>query len=129
MNADNARYIPGTCNIGKEEIEQRKKPAIILFVIFIAAIVVLKLFTSNHLWRLLIFFPAAGFGISFLQWYLKFCVAFGLKGIYNFDQVGKTVAVAQDENLKKDKAKVRQMVVVGVLFGIVSAIVYYFLPF
>ena len=127
LNHDDG-YVPGVCNIGKKEIEQRKKPAVITFWLFVLCIVVFVIIGLHGFWKLLLFFPAMAFGISFLQWYLKFCLSFGLKGMYNFGDVGKTSIVGLKENARKDRMKVWKMIITGISFGITVAGVYYFLP-
>jgi hypothetical protein len=121
-------YIPGTCNIGKEEIKARRNVAIISTVIAIVLIAVLLMFHTNKLWRFTLFLPATSIGIGFQQWYNKFCVAFGLNGVFNFGNIGKTFTVEQKENFQKDRAKAWKMISIGIIFGLLLAILFYFLP-
>ena len=122
------KYIPGTCNIGKEEIRIRRNGAIIGAILTVICIILFQWFDVNRGWRLLISIPIATSAISIQQWYLKFCVAFGLKGIFNFDELGKFVNITDKEQLKKDRAKSYRMIITGILIGLVAAIVYYLLP-
>lgn len=121
-------YIPGTCNIGREEIIRRRAGAIIGLIITIIFIVIMQWFKIDHWWRLLIFLPVTSTVISFEQWYFKFCVAFARMGVYNFGPIGKTYKVENTEYLKKDRAKARRMNLAGILAGAVAAVVYFFLP-
>jgi hypothetical protein len=75
-----------------------------------------------------VFFPVALSAIGFLQARLKFCVNFGMRGVYNFDDPGKTFTVEQQEDLKKDRAKSMRMITIGIMIGVLIAIVYFFLP-
>jgi hypothetical protein len=119
------KYIPGVCNIGTEEIRRRRNGALFFGAITAIEIILLRIFDVSQIWRLTLFIPATSLGIGFQQWYLKFCVGFGLKGVFNFEEIGKTYSIEQKENLKKDRKKVRQMIWVGIGFGLLTAILFY----
>lgn len=128
ISKEENRYIPGTCNIGPKEIQMRKKASIAAGIFCAAAMAFVLLFDVDKYWRLLLFFPASGFAVTFQQWYNKFCVAFGMKGVFNFGEMGKTFSVEQQENFKQDRIRAWKMIVFGVVFGLVTALVFFFLP-
>jgi hypothetical protein len=121
-------YIPGTCNIGPAEIKARRNVALVSAIISVGLIIILPLIHADKILRLVVFFPATSAGVGFQQWYNHFCVAFGLKGVFNFGDIGKTFTVEQKENFKKDRTKAQKMISIGVLFGLVIAILFYILP-
>ncbi len=121
------KYITGVCNIGPEEIKRRRNGAIFSGVLTLVEIILLSVFRVNPLWRLTLFIPAASLGVGFLQWYNKFCVAFGLMGVFNFGEIGTTFSVEQREDLKRDRAKARRMILLGIVFGLICAVCFYFL--
>jgi len=125
---ENTDYIPGVCNIGKEERKARRNWPIGTSVFTVVLIIALQLLNANHFWRLLIFFPVAAFAITFQQVYFGFCVAYGSNGLYNFGPMGKPNKTTSEENLQKDKAKVKKMVITGIVAGIVAALIYFALP-
>ena len=51
-----------------------------------------------------------------------------MKGIFNFGDLGKTFTVEQKEDYKKDRAKAQKMIAAGIIFGILLAVAFYFLP-
>lgn len=120
-------YIPGICNIGKKEIERRKFAAIFSFFLCILCIGLVQLLGLSKEWRLLLFVPAASLGVSFQQWYFKFCVAFGIKGVFNFGNIGKSFTVDQKEYFKKDRIKAWKMIISGVLFGFIVALIFHYM--
>lgn len=124
----NSEYIPGTCNIGPKEIKARRNSAIISAIIGIILIIVLLTLHTDKLWRLFLFLPATSVGVGFQQWYFHFCVNFGLRGVFNFGDMGKTFTVDQQESYQKDRAKAWKMISWGILFGIVLTILFYLLP-
>lgn len=125
----NNHYIPGVCNIGKDEMKRRKIAALSSLAVTIILIVVLLLLPENRLWRLTLFVPVTSFAVSFQQWYFRFCVAFGIKGIFNLGNLGKSDTIQQAEFRKKDRAKAWQMINTGIVAGIIAATVFYYLPF
>lgn len=118
-------YIPGTCNIGPKQLVGRKRTSILAAALSISLILFLLIFRVDKVWRLTLFLPAATFGVTFQQWYYKFCVAIGMKGIFNF---GQKFTAEQKENFKKDRIKVLKMLAVGILFGIVITALFCLLP-
>lgn len=126
--AGKPEYIPGTCNIGPAEIKKRRNIAVFSAVLAVAVIILLEIIQPDKTWRLLLFIPAALFGVGVQQWYNKFCVAFGIKDIFNFGDIGKTFSVEQKENFQKDRAKAWKMIITGIMFGLLVAIIFYILP-
>lgn len=103
-------YVPGVCNIGREEIRMRWMTGWIGFGITIAIWLGLILANTSAAWRLWLFVPAYVSAIGLLQATMHFCVAFGAKGLFNFKpEVGKTETVDQAEFRAKDKAKAIQI--------------------
>lgn len=127
-NDSDNHYIPGACNIGHEEIRRRKKATVFSIVLTITVIVLLFMLDANKTWRLILFIPATSLGVSFQQWYFKFCVAFGIKGVFNFGDIGKTFSIDQKENYRKDRIKAWQMIISGMVFGLILALIFYFMP-
>lgn len=120
-------YIPGTCNIGPQEINARKKFAFFSAGLSLILIAALLGFHVDKIWRLTLFIPAVSFGVGFQQWYNKFCVNFGLRGVFNFGDIGKTFTVEQQENYKKDRAKAWKMINIGIAFGVIVTVLFYIL--
>jgi Ni/Fe-hydrogenase subunit HybB-like protein len=127
MNSQN-EYIPGTCNIGPKEIAMRKRASIYAAIFFIGLTTLMLTLQIDKYWRLILFIPAATFGVTFQQWYFKFCVYFGLKGVFNFGDMGQQFTIEQKENYKKDRIKVAKMITLGVLFGLLVTATIYLLP-
>lgn len=120
-------YIPGTCNIGKAEIIARRNFAIMMGILSVIAGAAMFYFHVNKLWRLILFLPLASFIIGIQQWYYKFCANFGLRGIFNFGELGKQIPVEMLDMIKADRRKAIQILVTGVILGIVLAVGFYFI--
>ena len=128
MENESESYIPGVCNIGKKEIRRRKLFAIAGLLITVICILIMQVYHTNRAWRLLIFFPAASSATGFIQAYSKFCLAFGMKGVFNFGNIGSTFSTGQKEHLKKDRKKAIQILSLSMALGLGFAIAYFLLP-
>ena len=124
---DTNKYIPGVCNIGREELKRRKNGIYLSLTLLILIVLVIHFSHAANGWKLLVFIPVAYVVISWQQWYFKFCVRFGLSGVFNFGDIGKAFTVEQKEYYRKDRAKALKMIMVGVIIGMAVAIIYYLL--
>ena len=96
-------YIPGTCNIGKGEIRQRQLVALFGIFLTVSSASALLATDQSRSSRLSIFIPALVFSIGFVQSRSKFCLAYGLAGIFNFEKLGKITKVQSVEDRKADR--------------------------
>ena len=78
-------YVPGQCNIGQAEIAGRRRAGHVGVVATIGLLAVLVAIGAPPLTRLVIAVPAAVAASGYLQARLRFCAAFGSRGVYNFD--------------------------------------------
>ncbi len=85
-------YQPGACNIGPAEITRRRQAGHVGLAVTIVALVGLVAIDAPPVARLLIALPAATSASGYLQARFKFCAGFGSKGIYNFGELGQTIA-------------------------------------
>ena len=114
-------YIPGTCNIGADEIIRRQRSG---WISLAAAIVLWSAFiwlNVDPVWRLALFIPATLAATGFLQAYMHFCTYFGFASLLNFGGVGRTDSVVQAEYRRQDRRKAWQIVAYAVVMGVVVA--------
>ena len=110
IQSSKATYVPGTCNIGPDEIKMRMTAGWFGIVV-------------SPWTRLVLFFPATIGALGFLQGAFHFCVAFGMEGLFNVtNPAGKTESVSQKEFRAADKKKAIQIIAYSVLIGIVVAV-------
>ncbi|MEN9679744.1 MAG: hypothetical protein RLZ57_873 [Actinomycetota bacterium] len=100
-------YVSGACNIGQQEIKRRYQTAI-----FGAALYLIFAIVG---WQNFIFVPALIASIGFVQARKKFCVAFGLMGVFNFGATGITQKVAGKKELSEDRKYAVSVLVQGIL--------------
>ena len=117
MNTNN--YIPGVCNIGKEEINKRKRAGILGLILTVLTYSLFIYFEVSKEIRFLTFIPAIISTVGFLQARMRFCAYYGLAEMFNFDSLGKSNKVDNNEFVRKDKKRARQIIYYSVLIGIV----------
>jgi hypothetical protein len=115
-------YIPGVCNIGREEIKQRKIVGIIGLIATVVTLFLLIYFNASTGFKLFIFIPAVISSIGFLQARAHFCIYYGWVSLFNFDSLGKKNKVEKDEYKIADKKKSFRIVVYSLLIGLIIVI-------
>ena len=89
-----ADYIPGTCNIGGDELRSRRIVAAIGFVLSLSALITFIATDVSQSARLGIFIPLLVMSIGWVQSRKKFCLAYGFTGTFNFGKLGQISRVA-----------------------------------
>jgi glucose-6-phosphate-specific signal transduction histidine kinase len=120
-------YIPGTCNIGNEQLAKRKRFLVKCILVTVLGVSYQLVFHSDKVLRLLMFIPFAVTAVAAQQVFYKFCYRFGLTGLYGFGELGKEKNAEEDEFKKLDRKKSQRMIVSSVIIGIILSIAYYFL--
>lgn len=121
-------YIPGACNIGEKEVQFRRRSFFITAIVLVVVIILLQVTHTSHTWRLLLFPVLAGLILNGQQIYFRFCVMFGAKGVFNFDEVGRVHTVEQKEYARLDRIKAWRMIISSTIIALVLTVLYYFLP-
>jgi hypothetical protein len=122
------QYIPGTCNIGKNEIRQRQIVALIGLGLTIFSFAGFVASSAEPQVRLGIFLPSLVMSVGFIQSRKKFCLAFGFLGTFNFGKLGQMNKVADKASLKADRKTA--LVILGQAIALAAAVtlVTYILP-
>ena len=122
-------YIPGGCNIGREEIARRRAAAIAGGVATAGIAALLVVSGAPDALRLLVAVPAAGTAIAALQVRNRFCVAYASQGVYNVDgPAGGISQVADAEARRADRRRAARMVAAGAAAGALAALALILLP-
>jgi hypothetical protein len=99
------QYVPGTCNIGPEEIALRRRAGHVGLAVTAALGAALLRSDLHPAWRLTLALPAAGAASGYLQARQRFCANYGFRGLYNFERRGQErsvdVAGAQEEDRRR----------------------------
>jgi hypothetical protein len=103
------RYVPGTCNIGSEEIALRRRAGHIGLAVTAALATALLRSDLHPAWRLTLALPAAGAASGYLQARQRFCANFGFRGVYNFDARGHEQHVADEQAEAADRRRSMQI--------------------
>ncbi len=123
-----ATYQPGVCNIGPDEIRRRRRSGHVGLFSAVGLYAVLVAIGAPPIARALVGLPAVISASGYLQAHFKFCAGFGSRGIFNFGAVGETEQVADEGARAQDRARARQIGLLGFAVGIVVAIVAVVVP-
>jgi hypothetical protein len=122
-------YVPGGCNIGREEIARRRSAAVTGALVTIGTAAVLIATGAPDLARLLVAIPAAGTAIAALQVRNRFCVAYAAQGVYNVDgAAGEVNRVGDADALRRDRRRAARMVAAGAAAGALAALALLLIP-
>ena len=111
------QYVPGTCNIGPEEIALRRRAGHIGLAVTAALATALLRSDLHPAWRLTLALPAAGAASGYLQAQQRFCANFGFRGVYNFDARGHEQRVAGERAAAEDRRRALQIAAASAAIG------------
>jgi hypothetical protein len=117
------QYVPGTCNIGPQEIALRRRAGHVGLAVTAALAAALLRSNANRAWRLALALPAAGAASGYLQARQHFCANFGLRGVYNFTTRGHEQQVGSDEARAADRRRALQISAASAGIGLGVAVV------
>lgn len=112
------QYVPGTCNIGSEEIALRRRAGHIGLAVTAALATALLRSDLHPAWRLTLALPAAGAAAGYRQARERFCADFGWRGVYNFGRRGLEDQVTADQDLAQDRRKALQIAAASGAIGV-----------
>lgn len=115
ISGHSSDYVAGSCNIGPSEIHRRYQVAItggVLYTILAIALIASNQSTTT---RLIAFAPAMLASVGFIQARARFCFAYGLMGVFNFDKAGDVKKVKDAAALKADRAAALKIVMKSVI--------------
>lgn len=115
------QYIPGECNLGTAERRRRIVGGWVGLAATAAGWFVAARLAFPRPVRLLLFFPAFISAVGFVQAWNRFCVAFGMAGLFNFGPAGERHRVVDPSALARDRAQARRLLLFStVLAALVS---------
>jgi len=122
------QYIPGTCNLGKDEIRSRQIVALFGLFLTISSVIGILAADQGRSVRFSIFIPAMIFSVGFVQSRSKFCLAYGLAGTFNFERLGKISRVASVEDRKADRKTAIIILLKAAALAALITVVFFVLP-
>jgi hypothetical protein len=116
-------YVPGTCNIGPEEIAMRRRAGHVGLAVTATLGAALLRSDLHPAWRLAVALPAAGAASGYLQARQRFCANYGFRGLYNFDARGHERPVAIAGAREEDRRRSLQIAATSAAIGLGVALV------
>jgi hypothetical protein len=121
-------YAAGVCNIGPAEVARRRLFGHVAAVASLALLAALIALHVTPLARLLVALPAAGAAMGYIQAQLRFCAAYGSRGVYNFGRPGKAAPVLDRAARAMDRARSMRIGLASALIGLGIGILAVLLP-
>jgi hypothetical protein len=114
-------YRAGACNIGPEEVAQRRRMGLVFLAIAVGLALLLLAIDAPAWLRIAIWPPLAAAFTTLEQVRRRFCVAFGMAGVRNFGpQVGHAQRIEDDEARATDR---RTAIVMATYCSLAAAVV------
>lgn len=118
---ERGEYRAGACNIGPEEIAQRRRMGLVFLAVAIGLVAILLVIDAPALARIVVWPPLAAAFTTLEQVRRRFCVAFGMAGVRNFGpQVGQTQRIEDDAARAADR---RTALVMALYCSLAAAVV------
>ncbi|MFZ1676279.1 MAG: hypothetical protein WAT91_03345 [Saprospiraceae bacterium] len=121
-------YKPGTCNLGKQEIDRRFRIGFIGLGLMIILIISIEFFRLPSFYKIFLFLPAFYSVSGFVQAFNKFCYIYGLKGIASLTGRKKFQDVSDEAFAKADHKKAFFIITITTLSSAALTILYIYLP-
>jgi hypothetical protein len=121
-------YEAGACNIGPAEIARRRLFGHVALVVSLVLLALLIALHVTPLARMLVALPVAGAATGYIQARLRFCAAYGSRGVYNFGEPGKVNPVMDAAARARDRARSMRISLAAALIGTAAGIVAVLLP-
>lgn len=121
-------YIPGTCNIGPQEVSGRYRVGVVGLLLTAVLIGLVEILDVHRLWRLLIAAPVALSLTGFVQAIRRFCFAYGFSGVFSITGLRQLTKIRDDAFLKEDRKTAIRLVAIVVAGTCLITMLYYLLP-
>ena len=129
MAKESSAYIPGVCNINKDEIAYRQKAGYLGLGLAIVILLALFIFKAPQWSRIIVFLPLLVGVLGFLQAKNKFCVAYGAAGKQNATDGSATASEITEADAKlKDKQKARKINIQAALISVIATVAVCLIP-
>lgn len=123
-----ADYIPGTCNIGGDELRSRRIVAAVGLILSLSTLITFITTGVSQSARIGIFIPLLVMSIGWVQSRKKFCLAYGFAGTFNFGKLGHVSRVADPIARAADRRTALMIVAQSALYAVVLTALVVALP-
>lgn len=121
-------YIPGTCNIGGDELRSRRIVAAVGLILSLSALGIFIATDVSQSARLGIFIPLLVMSIGWVQSRKKFCLAYGFAGTFNFGKLGHLSRVSDPTARAADRRTALMIIAQSTLYAAVLTALVVALP-
>jgi hypothetical protein len=123
---DSSQYIPGSCNIGIDEIRRRYRIGFAGLFIAVILVIIFHFTDVDRIWKLFIFLPVFYSVSGFIQAINKFCYVYGFRHVFSLHGKRNFTAIRDIELRKKDRSRALQIVTMTTILSVMITAFYYF---
>ena len=127
MNMKMPNIRNSSCNIGGPEVRRRKIAAIFSGVLSILTGILLLILDAPREFRFVIFIPILFTVIGWFQTKRRFCLAYGMSGVFNLGELGNVESVVDPVQRRKDRSQAIKTIVEAVVIAAVPSILFVFI--
>ncbi len=112
-------YVPGSCNIGEEEIQRRMRAGwggVTVFALVLLFLMRAKV--GEPAWYLILFLPAFAAAAGFVQAFYHFCFYFGFSSLFNFGSLRERQQIVDAAARRQDRAKAFRILALSFLIAV-----------
>ena len=124
----NVTYIPGSCNIGKNEIRRRQIIGLVGLFFSLSSLIGLISIHAARGARLGIFLPLMVASVGYVQSRSKFCLAYGFAGSFNIGKLGSISRVSDPVDRAADRVTALKILLKSFLLAFIATAVVFVLP-
>jgi len=106
-----------SCNIGGPEVKRRKNAAIFSGVLSVVVGALLLILDVPREVRSIIFIPILLAVVGWFQTQRRFCLAYGLAGVFNLGELGNVESIADPAQRKNDRIQALKTIAEAVLIA------------
>lgn len=126
MNTKMPNLRSSSCNIGGPEVKRRKNAAIFSGVLSLLVGITLLVLDVPREIRSVIFIPILLTVISWFQTKRKFCLVYGLTGVFNLGELGSVESVVDPIQRQKDRSQAVKTIAEAVLIAALPSLIFIF---
>lgn len=127
-DVDAPAYVPGNCNIGKEEITRRYRNGYLGIFVALAIMIIIHL-TEDYQLKWIVLIPVF-YGLSgFIQARMHFCYAYGLSKIFSVSGKQQFSRVKDEDAIQKDRRTSWRIILMAFVGSLLFTLIYYQMPF
>ncbi|MEO5905088.1 MAG: hypothetical protein ABIQ11_00065 [Saprospiraceae bacterium] len=121
-------YVPGSCNLGRDEIRRRYRIGYIGTGVTILLAFVIELAQMQTGFKFLLFIPIFYAVSGFVQARHKFCYVYGYKGVFSIKGRKVFERTKEEGDVGKDRRTAQRLLLMITIISAILTLLFYYIP-